>query len=155
MSTLVRFLFIASAFSAARAVDCFANSGTSLHLCDRWIACRDSGGTQCDDGSGNLGTKLSMVYKGITGIIPPADLAQMTAITILCVRAAALRRPHASFATAAHAHLAPTRRHRAHSAPSFARSVHTRALRHVAQALVRQPAQRTDPDRNRPVHANH
>jgi hypothetical protein len=58
MSTLVRFLFIGSAFSAARAVDCFANYGTSLHLCDRWIACRDSGGTQCDDGNGTLGTVL-------------------------------------------------------------------------------------------------
>ena len=40
------------------AIDCFSNSGTSLHLCQRWIACRDSNGTQCDDGSGTLGTSL-------------------------------------------------------------------------------------------------
>ena len=62
MSKLVRLLFIGSAFSAARAVDCFntANSGTSLHLCDRWIVCRDSGGMLCDY-QGNLGTHLCVV----------------------------------------------------------------------------------------------
>jgi hypothetical protein len=100
-------------------------TATSLHESDRWIACRDSGGTLCDDGFGNLGTILRMISKGITGVIPPADLAQMTALTELCVRAAALRRPHASFATAAHAHLAPPRRHRAHS-PSRAPSTRAR-----------------------------
>ena len=155
MSTLVRFLFIASAFSAARAVDCFdsANSGTSLHLCDRWIACRVSSGTQCDNGFGNLGTVLSMVNKGITGIIPPADLAQMTAITYLYVRAAHAPPParfvcHRS-ARSPLAAASPPR------ALSFPRSVHTCALRHAAQVLERQPAQRTDPDRNRPVHGDH
>jgi hypothetical protein len=186
MFTLFRFIFIGSTFSAARAVDCFAfaNYGTSLHLCDRWIACRDSGGTLCDDGNGNLGTSLCvaapratqlrggaplgspsrapapsahppsarimrcsihcgdhraprrrvMYKKGITGVIPPADLAKMTALTGLYVRAAPRRRPRASSPAAARTHLKSLRPHCAHRRPSPARPVHARAPTHGAGA---------------------
>ena len=39
-------------------VDCFTTSGMPLANCRRWKACADSGGKQCDGGSGNLGTML-------------------------------------------------------------------------------------------------
>ena len=58
MRALVIFvLSAAQCVVITRAVDCYTNP-TSLHLCDRWIACRDSNGMQCDDGTGNLGTYL-------------------------------------------------------------------------------------------------
>ena len=44
--------------SVAHAVDCYANPGQPLASCDRWIACAASNGTQCDNGSGALGTQL-------------------------------------------------------------------------------------------------
>ena len=55
---LLAFILSAQCVAMTSAIDCFSNSGTSLHLCQRWIACRDSNGTQCDDGSGTLGTSL-------------------------------------------------------------------------------------------------
>ena len=55
-----------------------------------------------------------MGHKGITGVIPPADLAQMTGLTGLCVRAAVLRRSRARSPATARAHLAPPRPRRAH-----------------------------------------
>ena len=61
MRALVVFILSAAQCVAiTRAVDCFSltNPGTSLHLCDRWIACRDSGGTKCDKGNGDLTTIL-------------------------------------------------------------------------------------------------
>jgi len=64
-------------------IDCFTTPNTNLALCKRWIQCRDSGGQQCDDGNGNLGTILKMYNKGITGNIPGADLAMMTHLTEL------------------------------------------------------------------------
>ena len=61
MRALVVFILSAAQCVAiTRAVDCFSltNPGTSLHLCDRWIACRDSGGMSCDRGDGVLTTTL-------------------------------------------------------------------------------------------------
>ena len=60
MRTFLVFILSAQCVAMTHAIDCYmyTNSGTSLHLCDRWIACRDSNGTLCDDGSGNLGTTL-------------------------------------------------------------------------------------------------
>ena len=59
MRALVIFvLSAAQCVAITRAVDCYTNPGTSLHLCNRWIACRDSGGTLCDNGNGVLGTTL-------------------------------------------------------------------------------------------------
>ena len=58
MRTSLVFILSAQCVAIASAVDCSTTTGTSLHLCDRWIACRDSGGALCDDGGGNLGTVL-------------------------------------------------------------------------------------------------
>ena len=58
MRTFLVFLLSALRVAMIHAIDCYTNSGTSLHLCDRWIACRDSNGTQCDNGIGSLGTQL-------------------------------------------------------------------------------------------------
>ena len=58
MRTFLAFILSAQCVAMTHAIDCFANSGTPLHLCDRWIACRDSGGTQCDNSIGVLGTTL-------------------------------------------------------------------------------------------------
>ena len=58
MRTFMVFILSALRVAMIHAIDCFTNSGTSLHLCDRWIACRDSNGTLCDDGTGTLGTFL-------------------------------------------------------------------------------------------------
>ena len=77
-------------------VDCRTTPNTQLSNCKRWIACRDSGGTQCDDGNGNLGTTLWIDSrlkhivgrereKDIVGSIPGDDLAKMTGLTHLCV----------------------------------------------------------------------
>ena len=54
---LLAFLLSAQCVAIASAVDCSATTGTSLHLCDRWIACRESNGMLCDD-TGTLGTQL-------------------------------------------------------------------------------------------------
>ena len=74
--------------------------------------------------------RRSMNNKGITGVIPPPDLAQMTALTKLYVRAAALRRPRAPSVAVARAHLAPPRPRRPHRArrpPPHALRPHARA----------------------------
>ena len=57
MRTFLVVILTAQCVAMTHAIDCFTNSGTPLHLCDRWIACRDSNGTLCD-GNGNLGTTL-------------------------------------------------------------------------------------------------
>ena len=49
----------------------------------RWIACAASGGLKCPDHSGNLGTIFVLWYAGVTGPIPPADLAKMTGLTYI------------------------------------------------------------------------
>ena len=58
MRVFLVFILSAQCVAMTHAVDCYTNPGTSLHLCDRWIACRDSGGTLCDDSFGTLGTEL-------------------------------------------------------------------------------------------------
>ena len=57
-ASLVFIILSAQYVAITQAIDCYLTTGTALDLCDRWIACRDSAGTQCDGGSGNLGTVL-------------------------------------------------------------------------------------------------
>ena len=74
--------------SPTTSINCFATPNTELKNCMRWRACVASGGTLCDDGNGVLGDALGMYgpkSKSIRGTIPAGDLAQMTALTLMCV----------------------------------------------------------------------
>ena len=57
-AVLLAFILSAQCVAMTSAINCYTNSATSLHLCDRWIACRQSNGMLCDDGTGTLGTSL-------------------------------------------------------------------------------------------------
>ena len=76
--------------SPTTSINCFTTPNTELKNCMRWKACVASGGAQCDNGLGSLGTTLKISSAGIIGTIPSDDVAKMTALTSMCVHKCAI-----------------------------------------------------------------
>ena len=137
--------------SPTTSINCFATPNTELKNCMRWKACVASGGAQCDNGLGSLGTTLKMNSAGIIGTIPSDDVSKMTALTDMCVHVQ-LRRAIASFpAYRARTAIHPlfTRAHFLTFGSLPLRSPTLRSLCGDTQVVEQQPARGADPPRGR------